>query len=304
MVHRKKDFNIMPDSLKSKECKDNLKEIIDGIAIEIRKKSIDKDAIKKIKEKISAKYYRGNLLEEGTEIQDIVVALKDLYKNKCAYCESVEAEPEIDHYRPKRQVTGESKRHFGYYWLAYEWSNLLPICSKCNEAKGTQFPIMINANRIFLPSLSYIADQSPLINEKPFLLHPEIDNNFLDFFAFEKNGEIRGIDVEERGEKTKEICKLNRETLIISRFEIIEKFMQAIEDALFVSNDDTMVFENYFTRIVTRLNERCNIDKSYSLLAFYMYQNFDTFFIPILPSKAQNIVKQAYNKYSASKGNC
>ncbi len=300
MVHRDKNFDSIPDSLKSKECKDNLKEIIEGIALELRKKPIDKEAIVKIKDKISEKYYRGSLLCEGTIIQDVVVALKVLYKNKCAYCESIEAEPQIEHYRTKKRVTGEAN-HYGYYWLAYEWTNLLPVCEKCNKAKGTQFPIM--GTRVFEPS-NPVATQSPLNEEQPYLLHPEIDMNFLDFFAFENNGEIKGIDIEKRGEKTKEICKLNRDTLIISRFKVIERFLQTIEYALYLCIGNESMFETSFVRIMSMLKERCNIDEPYSLLATYIYQNFETFFIPLLPYPTHKIVKQAFNQYISSKSNC
>ena len=59
--------------------------------------------------------------------------LFELYRYKCAYCEGnfqhSEAALEIDHYRPKSKVTGTD--HVGYYWLAYEWSNLLPACKTC-----------------------------------------------------------------------------------------------------------------------------------------------------------------------------
>ena len=63
---------------------------------------------------------------------------------KCAYCEDriVSTQPgDIEHYRPKGCVTnedgsrvmvdangGKKVPHPGYYWLAYEWTNLLYAC--------------------------------------------------------------------------------------------------------------------------------------------------------------------------------
>jgi hypothetical protein len=64
-----------------------------------------------------------------------------MYNKKCAYCEE-RIKTYIEHYRPKGSVQGS--RHGGYYWLCYEWSNLLPACHECNKfggGKGTQFPV-------------------------------------------------------------------------------------------------------------------------------------------------------------------
>jgi hypothetical protein len=77
----------------------------------------------------------------------------------------------VEHFRPKAGVTdengqpvylldaqgqvqigvdGEPLQHPGYHWLAYEWTNLLPTCVKCNQAdvregrrigKHTRFPV-------------------------------------------------------------------------------------------------------------------------------------------------------------------
>ena len=70
------------------------------------------------------------------------VELKKIYRDKCGYCETrirPGATPQVEHYRPKKAL--ESSAHFGYYWLGYEWSNLLLCCPCCNRAKGTSFPI-------------------------------------------------------------------------------------------------------------------------------------------------------------------
>jgi hypothetical protein len=90
--------------------------------------------------------------------------LKTVFGNKCAYCETpapVRWPVQVEHYRPKGAVTyrgqgantlqdartldaaGKERVHPGYFWLAYNWRNLLPCCSRCNSAKGknTQFPV-------------------------------------------------------------------------------------------------------------------------------------------------------------------
>ena len=89
---------------------------------------------------------------------------------KCAYCETPIEDifpGDVEHYRPKAKVTDEKGNvifkqkndgtfildddgnkilHPGYYWLAYEWTNLIPSCTYCNRlkkdfGKGSAFPV-------------------------------------------------------------------------------------------------------------------------------------------------------------------
>src|SRR5471030_1085698 len=68
---------------------------------------------------------------------DVVAALRDLFKKKCAYCESyfeAVSPMDIEHYRPKGGVKGDST-HCGYWWLAASWDNLLASCIDCNRER-------------------------------------------------------------------------------------------------------------------------------------------------------------------------
>jgi uncharacterized protein (TIGR02646 family) len=61
--------------------------------------------------------------------------LEKLFNGKCAYCEwryGGGSYLEVEHYRPKSH----------YYWLATEWSNLLPSCKRCNNGKLSVFPLI------------------------------------------------------------------------------------------------------------------------------------------------------------------
>lgn len=66
-------------------------------------------------------------------VYSVQVALLEMSNNKCAYCESTisKATLDVEHYRPKNRVAGSSTP--GYWWLALEWSNLLPSCQECNR---------------------------------------------------------------------------------------------------------------------------------------------------------------------------
>ena len=78
----------------------------------------------------------------------VFVDTKCNFFGKCAYCESLitNNQPgDVDHYRPKGRVMDANNKpvmittalgenpHPGYYWLAYQFSNLLPSCIDCNR---------------------------------------------------------------------------------------------------------------------------------------------------------------------------
>lgn len=72
----------------------------------------------------------------------VKTALERLFHGKCAYCESFYAglQPvDVEHFRPKGEVEGVAG-HPGYWWLAMEWSNLLPSCIDCNRRRGQKTP--------------------------------------------------------------------------------------------------------------------------------------------------------------------
>lgn len=96
---------------------------------------------------------------------DIYRNIEGPFNGKCAYCESniaSDQDVEIDHFRPKNAVSdidfnpvrfeedGETRDHPGYYWLCYDYKNLLPSCILCNQkrlnngkptGKFTRFPV-------------------------------------------------------------------------------------------------------------------------------------------------------------------
>ena len=190
---------------------------------------------------ISDKIYRDPYITPDGRRSKVEDALAKSYHFKCAFCESL-ADSDIEHYRPKAEVK-EDKSHPGYYWLCYEWTNLMPACVKCNRdgGKHSQFPILglreynpIMRNRRNLDFEASKASNSPLIDEKPILLHPEIDDP-VKYFSFEPSLDLKGVrlkgisndvDITKRVEGTIKICKLNRPELCIARLRIIQEFMQ------------------------------------------------------------------------------
>ena len=76
----------------------------------------------------------------------VLPALRQLFRNKCAYCESdtgVVASPVVSHFRPASRVVGRDggMRVPGYWWLASEWRNQYLACAICDRNKGARFPV-------------------------------------------------------------------------------------------------------------------------------------------------------------------
>jgi len=79
-------------------------------------------------------------------------ALKKFQNNKCCYCEArfVRDAVSVEHYRPKAAIGIEgtnTKRYPGYYWLAYDWTNLLLCKFGVNSTKRDYFPLLDESTR-------------------------------------------------------------------------------------------------------------------------------------------------------------
>ena len=154
--------------------------------------------------------------------------LDELYHGKCAYCERSRGEElQVDHYRPKKARTeGDvAQRHSGYYWLTYEWTNLIPLCSSCNVKKGTIFPVRGQRVTSHNHAQAYnLADLQAL--EQPLLIHPELDENPERHFIYRPNGEVEGRTLE--GQAVVEYCKLNSRTKCGDRLAVIQGYRNRI----------------------------------------------------------------------------
>lgn len=81
----------------------------------------------------------------STEKDFYKTELIDMFRQRCAYCESIVtigSRGDIEHFRPKGEfVTKEGKTiEPGYYWLAADWDNLYLSCINCNQ--NTTFKII------------------------------------------------------------------------------------------------------------------------------------------------------------------
>jgi uncharacterized protein (TIGR02646 family) len=97
-------------------------------------------------------------------------ALIDAQHGKCCFCERKTGQDgDVEHFRPKagcRQTAKSRLLRPGYYWLAYDWENLLLSCSACNQRhKQNLFPLT-NSNQRATCHTDDTAQETSL------LLHP------------------------------------------------------------------------------------------------------------------------------------
>lgn len=160
----------------------------------------------------------------------------DGFNEKCAYCEKKIEKPyesELDHFRPKKKVTyiddtivmipnenGE-KPHPGYYWLIYDWQNLLLSCQLCNKPNNEEDYKLGKRNRFPLEDNRYATTQGEEINEKPLLINPVKEDPQKYFKYNVKDGNLHGKG---KGKTCEEIFGLNvRNDLVEGRQTAYEK---------------------------------------------------------------------------------
>lgn len=90
--------------------------------------------------------------------------------SKCCFCErKVGDDGDVEHFRPKAGVRQSSSAPMlkpGYYWLAYDWDNLLLSCSACNQRhKKNLFPLVNPDNRA-------TSHTDNVDTEEPLFIHP------------------------------------------------------------------------------------------------------------------------------------
>lgn len=93
-------------------------------------------------------------------------SLKQMFKDKCAYCESKITHiysGDIEHFRPKGGYGDANPiTKPGYYWLAADWDNLLLACPFCNQTNTHEIQVDGSVAEIVLGKLN----QFPLLTDR------------------------------------------------------------------------------------------------------------------------------------------
>jgi len=191
------------------------------------------------------------------------IFLSDVFHDKCAYCEGNHASgypAHVEHYRPKLMVTEERQAidHPGYFWLAYEWENLLLSCAHCNSNHssikdgekvshyGKLNEFRIQGQRVSEPSADPSQWQKELKAEQPLLLNSYDDEEPNLHIGFSKDGTVYAKTG--KGKETVDVCDLNRIELVEARRSEAKKSARTrIYDRLAViERDQTKIDEPFF----------------------------------------------------------
>jgi predicted ATPase len=179
--------------------------------------------------------------------EDIVMPmagyLKEIFRNRCAFCESTLAymsKGEINHFRPYsgcRTGSGDDAKFLNlhYSWLAYEWNNLYLVCNDCNKHRRDYFPLSDESTRAV-----FFASWEDIEKEERLLVDPCLDDPST-HITFGADGFAVGITA--KGLTTIDLYGLNREKLVELRRQSIEAFRHFYEQSR--DNELTLEMEGY-----------------------------------------------------------
>jgi len=177
------------------------------------------------------------------KFEDAWKQYKDLFSyaqfGKCGFCESNVTKSgygDVEHYYPKAEVWQLSDANgkriktvlstLGYWWLAYDWTNYLFACPKCNQKfKGSYFPVKQKARR--LPPNQRPTKKFP--KETPLLLNPYGRVEPGKHLQLDPTGVLTRKNHSRFGHETIRTCGLNRVELIRARGNIALRAFELVQ---------------------------------------------------------------------------
>lgn len=173
----------------------------------------------------------------------ILLALRELFRQRCAFCEKEHSDLQMGRFRPSgaaEPVFDEALGHLYYVWLHAAWQNLYPICPGCRPRDPNLFPI-IGRRRAPLPRLAdlgeFVARQDGIWpshppDEKAALLDPCADQHIHRHLRFDPAGFVLPAGKSSRGAATIEHFVLNRRDLVQQRRRQFELNYDGLMEAL------------------------------------------------------------------------
>jgi len=144
---------------------------------------------------------------------------------KCCFCEAVfnaNGFGDVEHFRPKAAYkVGKQLKYPAYYWLVYDWENLMFSCQKCNqEFKANEFPVLNENTRV-----KNHLDTNQIDNELNILINPIKENpeNYI-YFLYEIPKPKINLNLQDklRASETIRIFGLARKELNRDRLEYLK----------------------------------------------------------------------------------
>ena len=185
---------------------------------------------------------------DSSLLEKVKDELTTISSNKCAYCETGLGHTsfaQIESFRPRGGARGFDATggyaSMHYFWLAYEWENLLMACEICDtKYKRDYFPVEDEGKRARIG-----ARGEELLMENALLLDPCRDNPE-EHLEFLQDGTVRDLSL--RGKVTIEIIGLNRQELVNARANAVSQFLRGLEH-LNVSSSLAAELAEYVTEL-------------------------------------------------------
>jgi len=215
--------------------------------------------------------------------------MKNVFYQRCAYCERAISGyyGDAEHYRPKGAVRRKDAAgdwvlpdceitnpadgqfltivHPGYFWLAYDWRNLLPSCVFCNSGLGKNDRFEIQQTYVVLvkldpavveamaerlrpresnrwPGYYYLTPMDLDAKECPLLLNPlnaPDDRDPHRHIRFGVRGIVAAIDDSPLGQNTIDVFRLKDEELRQARQHAQTEFQDKFYDRMRRYDPDT-----------------------------------------------------------------
>jgi uncharacterized protein (TIGR02646 family) len=204
---------------------------------------------------------------DDTWYREVRIVLTEALYGKCAYCESKVsggAILDMEHFRPIRSIA-EARYHTGYWWLAYEWLNILAVCRNCNSSKGNRFPLETERLRARNPGEERREDN--------LLLDPTVDDPSV-HLVFNLDGTASSET--NRGQGSIAVLDLNRASLVQARLAKVRHILTVIKAFQAESNS---------TFYLSELRGLCEAPSEYAGLARQMI-------LPILAKSVESEVSK------------
>lgn len=167
-----------------------------------------------------------------------------VFSSKCAYCETkvgVSDPGTLDPFRPRNGARGLKKGQYApmhYWWLFYEWDNMMLSCSMCNQKyKRDFFPIEEESRRV----QEGMRGES-LFSEGALLIDP-CNENPEEHLSFSEDGTVSAITT--KGQVTIDVLGLNRVPLIKDREDKAKQLRRNLDSLPAVRTASKKLLEQY-----------------------------------------------------------
>ena len=166
--------------------------------------------------------------------------LHSAFHGKCGYCETkivISERGNVDRYRPNNGVR-DKKNYYQdlYWWVTFEWDNLIYSCKECNQYKANYFPIKGTRAK---------DEKDDLKNEQRMLLNPYEDEPN-QHSSYDNEGNI--IPLTDKGNQTISLLRLDRTDLINRRQKSKTEVIEAVESIISGKSESKFAI-NYLKKI-------------------------------------------------------